>query len=117
MNRFFVPLNSEPFEDFKSGSKTYELRGYGRCYTGKHVYRGRVVELRKGYSGESLWGRITNVETGTLEEVLAKVPWQKIIPKAKSRREAIGIINHLLGKRGRYIAFEVDFVKGENQNV
>lgn len=57
MDRLFVPLNKEPFEDFKSKGKTYELRSYGRNFTEKFVYKGRDVELRKGYSGESLWGR------------------------------------------------------------
>ena len=38
-------------------------------FTEDFVYSGRQVELRKGYSGESLWGHLGNIRTGTLEEI------------------------------------------------
>ena len=107
MDRLFVPLNSEPFEDFNNSSKTYEVRGYGRQYTKKYVYLGRDVELRKGYNGSSLWGKIGDVEVGTIDDILHKIRWKKIIPKARSKEEAIKQINKILGVKDKYIAFEV----------
>lgn len=107
MDRLFVPLNTEPFEDFKHNGKTFELRSYGRQYTEKHVYTGRRVEVRKGYSGESLWGTIGKVETGTLEEILTQVSYKLITPKAKNSTESKKMINKVLGCKNKYIAFEV----------
>ena len=107
MDRLFVPLNTGPFEDFQHNGKTYELRGYGRQYTEKHVYAGRKVELRKGYSGQSLWGMIGNVESGGLEQVLRKVGFKKIVPNAKSKAEAVKEICEILGRKDKYLAFEV----------
>jgi hypothetical protein len=107
MDRLFVPLNSEPFEDFKDGSKSYELRSYGRQYIEKFAYLGRDVELRKGYSGDSLWGKIGCGEMGTLDEILCRVDWWKIFPKAGSKEEAINRIKKIVGIRNKYLAFEV----------
>ncbi len=109
MDRLFVPLNTEPFEDFKHNGKTFELRSYGRQYTEKYVYTGRKVELRKGYSRESLWKSIGKVETGTLEEILTKISYKKITPKAKTAEESKNMISEVLGFKGKYIAFEVLF--------
>ena len=109
MDRLFVPLNTEPFEDFKHNGKTFELRSYGRQYTEKYVYTSRKVEIRKGYSGESLWGSVGKVETGTLEEILTKISYKKITPKAKTAEESKNMINEVLGCKDKYIAFEVLF--------
>lgn len=109
MDRLFVPLNTGPFEDFKHNGKTFELRSYGRQYTEKHVYTGRRVEVRKGYSGESLWGVIGKVEIGGLEEILTKINYKKITPQAKTAEEAKNSINKVLGFKEKYIAFEVLF--------
>lgn len=109
MDRLFVPLNKEPFEDFNSKGKTYELRSYGRNFTEKFVYEGRDVELRKGYSGEILWGKIGKVQIGTLEEILSKVYFKKITPEADSEEKAKKQMLDILGEKEKYIAFEVRF--------
>ncbi|MEI6731130.1 MAG: hypothetical protein WCK90_00465 [archaeon] len=107
MDRLFVALNVVPFEDFREGNKTYELRAKRRGYTRDYVYSGRKVELRKGYNGKSLWGKIGHVETGDLQRILRKIGYKKIIPRARSLKEALGNINELLGSQREYIAFEV----------
>ena len=112
MDRLFVPLNTTAFDWFKHYDKTYELRFYGRQYTEKHVFRGRRVELRKGYVGESIWGEIGDVIVGTLEDILDNVSYHKIIPIANNRDDAIKKINEILGIKEKYIAFEVKFKKG-----
>ena len=68
---------------------------------------GRKVELRKGYSGDSLWGTIGQVEIGSLNEILAEVSWCSIIPRARSKEEALQQIFSILGEKDTYIAFEV----------
>ncbi|MEA3378648.1 MAG: hypothetical protein U9Q69_03320 [Nanoarchaeota archaeon] len=106
-NRLFVPLCTQPFIDFRDNGKTYELRACKGNFSEKFVYAGRNVELRKGYSGKSIWGKIGNVVIGTLDEVLERINYSLIIPKASSRQEAIAEIESYLGKKPKYIAFEV----------
>ncbi len=108
MDRLFVPLNTEPFEDFKFYGKTYELRAYGRQYTEKYVYTNRKVELRKGYSGESQWGIIGKVVTGKIENILDQINFKKIEPRANTKKEAKENIEKILGVKEKYIAFEVE---------
>ena len=106
-DRLFVPLNSGPFDDFSFNGKTFEIRGYGRQYTEKHVYPGRDVELRKGYSGESLKGKIGQIEIGSLSQILKKIDYKLVIPLASSELSAFKKIKEILGSREKYIAFEV----------
>jgi ASC-1-like (ASCH) protein len=109
--RLFVPLSTEPFNEFANGSKTYELRVYGRQWTEKHVWSGRDVELRRGYSvGQSIHGTIGDVAVGPLRTLFSSIGFEQIAPSASTLEEAIDDAkkyskNHtddLL-----YIAFEV----------
>jgi hypothetical protein len=69
-DRLFCPLTSEAFGWWKSGKKRIELRrGSPRWTRPRHVHPGRRVELRRGYSGPSLWGRIVHTWVGTLDEL------------------------------------------------
>ena len=77
MDRLVVILKKVHFQDFKSGSKTYELRGYGKRYNEKFVYTGRNIDLRNGYSKEGLKGYIGRVEIGNLDEILSKTDYKK----------------------------------------
>ena len=106
--RVFVPLNSLAFEWFASGGKSYELRRMRGQFTRKFIVTGKDVELRRGYSGQSLWGVIGQVlESESLSKLLADVGFEKIIPSAKSRAEAISIAESIVGRSGPFIAFEV----------
>lgn len=58
IDRLFVPVTSEVFGWWASGRKTWELRRAAPRWSPTHVYDGRSVEIRRGYSGDSLWGRI-----------------------------------------------------------
>jgi hypothetical protein len=49
MKPLFVPLHTEHFEDFKSGSKTIEWRIYGARWNERTCTPGRPVTLSKGY--------------------------------------------------------------------
>jgi GNAT superfamily N-acetyltransferase len=98
-DRLFVPLASQPFAWFESGKKLWELRKYGAQYTEKHVYDGRRVELRRGYSDRTRnhWGTIREVVlTIGLAEMFTKVPYNQVIPTAKSEKEAIEQAAHIL---------------------
>ena len=105
-NRLFVPLSTSSFLDFKNG-KQYEVRAYGRQFTEKNVYFGRDVELRKGYSGESIFGSIKEVLMGSLEEIFAQVDFKLIEPRLSSVEEAILENKNMLGEKDKYISFQV----------
>jgi hypothetical protein len=76
-------------------------------YTEKHVYCSRKVELRKGYSGESLWGTVGRIITGSLDKILKEIDYKHIMPQARSEAEARKTISRLMGKKDKYLAFEV----------
>lgn len=98
-DRLFVPLSSEPYAWFESGTKTWELRKAERQFTEKHLRPGRDVELRRGYSDprNSLWGRISDVKRAkSVEQFFQSVPYRQVIPKAENRSEAISIAKRIL---------------------
>lgn len=112
-DRLFVPLSSQPYDWFASGEKRWELRRYGRQYTERHVYPGRLVELRRGYSGDSLWGRIAAVERASgFAALFAAVPFAAVIPIASSLSDATERAAAILGvgadEAAALIAFAVD---------
>ncbi|MDD4877850.1 MAG: hypothetical protein PHO02_02310 [Candidatus Nanoarchaeia archaeon] len=109
MDRLFVPLCTQPFLDFKHNGKKYELRACKGRFSQKHVYANRKVEIRRGYSGESIWGTIGNSVAGDLNEILKKINFKEIIPSADSEKEAISKIKAYLGEQSEYIAFEIIF--------
>ncbi len=107
MNRFFLPLCTAPYEDFKHRGKSWEVRALARQYTPKNLVEGREIELRKGYSGESLWGKIGGHKIGSLEDIFAGIPLEEVEPRAASIGEAIAENRALLGEQEAYIAFQV----------
>lgn len=97
--RLFVPLAKDPFDWFQSGKKEWEIRFWGRQYTDRHVYIGRRVELRRGYSDPdaSIWGFIADVKVAeSLCELFNEVDFARAIPSAKSEFEAITICANIL---------------------
>jgi len=107
MDRLFVPLKGEFYEDFRQNGKTYELRAYGGQYTEKHVRPGRLVELRLGYSGKSQWGTVGRVVVGSLTDILQKVDFRQITPREKTTLDFLASVSMLYCNRPKYIAFEV----------
>jgi hypothetical protein len=106
-DRLFVPLTKEAYKDFLERGKEYEVRVHKSQYGPKYVYSGRAVELRKGYSGESVWGIVGEVVAGSLEEIFSEVELARIEPMANSIDEAIGMNRQLLGSAEEYVAFQV----------
>ncbi|MBR9700982.1 hypothetical protein GOV11_03905 [Candidatus Woesearchaeota archaeon] len=107
MDRLFVPLSSEPFEDFINNGKQYEIRAHARNFSNKFVYTGRDVELRKGYSGSSIWGTIGDVFVDTLDSIMDNVDYRLIEPRAQSRKDAIRENIEQIGLHDEYIAFQI----------
>lgn len=109
--RLFVPLSTNPYNWFLSGSKEWELRKAARNFTSKQVYRGRVVELRRGYNtSDKIYGVIDQViECKTLQEVFDKIDFKKIIPVARDKFEAINISYEILNPTddNSFIVFKV----------
>ncbi len=98
-DRLFVPLSSDPFAWFRSGKKTWELRKRGRQYTCSNVWRGRDVELRRGYTNaeSALWGEIIDViEADSIEAFFKCVHWQTVLPESSSLDAAIADARRIL---------------------
>src|SRR5690349_20129305 len=108
MNRLFIPLRGDAFSWFEGGAKRFELRRLGRQFTQRLVSEGRPVELRFGYSGRSLGGKIGSVFVGSdLRELLSKVGHRAVIPPASTLDDAVRIAEAFVGQGGPYILFEV----------
>lgn len=109
--RLFVPLSQDPFLWFANNKKTWELRRARGQFTERHIYPGRPVELRLGYStNKKLWGVINKVITGeSIESVLAKIgDFQSVIPIASSLADAAEKARTILKTPSdSYIAFEI----------
>lgn len=113
-NRLFVPVTSEAYSWFEDHEKSFELRrDYGR-FRSDRMKRGRWVEIRRGYSGDSIWGKIGRVITGeNLREILKETKYSKVIPVARDLDEAVEIARSFVGDQGPYVLFEIlDHVEG-----
>lgn len=110
--RLFVPLCTEPFLDFKLRGKQYEVRACGsRQYTERNVYPGKKVEFRKGYSGESLHGSISDVIVGTLDDIFSQVDYRLVEPRSESREDAAKEVMSYFKQPEKYIAFRVTLTR------
>lgn len=88
----------------------WELRGVNDQFNRETVREGRRVELRKGYSGESIWGAIDRVETfGNLEDVAENLDFRAIIPPVESRNKFLSRAKGLLSEYDEFIAFKILF--------
>lgn len=109
-SRLFVPLASEPHRWFESGRKCWELRGAKAQYTANHVYVGRYVELRRGYSDRAtaLFGIITTVaQSDSIQGIFDSVPYSEVIPDTKSIEEAAEVATDIVGECKGYICFKI----------
>ena len=106
--RIFAPLKTEHYENFRDGSKTWELRGATGAFAPEKLRIGKPVELRKGYNGPSLWGKVAGVKTfDSIEEIPEEIDHRKITT-GKSRGEFVESARELLGKYDSFVAFRVD---------
>lgn len=108
LKNLFVPLTKDSFFDFFRG-KSFELRRAERQWNEKQIISCRMVTLSCGYSGRRIIGVINKVIFGSLSKIFQVVPWQKIEPRAKNKKEAIRANKKLLGNANRYVAFEIIF--------
>lgn len=97
-DRLFVPLSKEPFGWFASGRKKWELRRVGNQFHTDHIYHGRLVELRLGYStSQSLWGCVQSIiHARSLTELFSQVPYEDVIPMASTEEEAVDVCTSIL---------------------
>jgi ASC-1-like (ASCH) protein len=107
-DRLFLPLNGVAFDWFIQGKKKYELRRLYHQYNFKQVKEGRLVELRRGYSGTSIWGQIGQIFVeSSLDQLFDTVSFKNVIPVASSMNEAVSIAKEFVGDKGPYILFEI----------
>ena len=111
-DRLFVPLTAEAFGWWSRG-KRREVRVYGKRWNECHIHPGRLVELRRGYSGPSLWGRIGRVMICAFEDLSDNgVPMIEVAPERVSWlavRNACGCCSW----REQVVAFEVLLDEGQ----
>ena len=81
-DRLFVPLNATAFDWWRSGKKRWEVRRDAPRWSCRHVFPGRRVELRRGYSGPSLWGTVgrTIVRAALREMPRLAIPIEEVAP-------------------------------------
>ncbi len=109
IDRLFVNLTGDSFDDFGLRGKRYEVRAYDSRFNEKTVFRGRQVELRKAYSRGSIWTIIGDVFVlDDLSDFFQAVDYRKVEPRAKSREDAIAENARLLKNPEKYIVFEVE---------
>jgi len=107
MRRLFVPLTVLAFEDFRDNGKRVEIRRDAGRYAMCHLIPGRAVELRRGYSGPSLWGEIIEARMGTLDEVIGAYDLCIVEPCSLNVAAAVLENRALLGDAPGYVAFKV----------
>jgi len=118
-DRLFVPLTAEAFGMWKSGKKKWEIRRHAKRWGIRHVYNGRRVELRLGYSGPSLWGTVRGHPTGIADAVLMSDSLDELIPGCPTEPgEAMAFIAKATGPVDlldllRLVAFRVDLDPGQ----
>jgi len=107
-DRLFVPLNKQWYDLFKSGQKTWEIRGVQPRFNTNTVVKGRRVELRRGYAKEgALWGTITNIILTRHVYDVPKEVMKKMLPIKQSDTIHWEEIDKYNTMYGEFIAFEV----------
>lgn len=109
----FVPLNSEHYDNFLSGSKTFEMRQGPQRWNDKTVYTGRQVLISKGYGKKNrMIGNIGKVyRTATPAALLFRIEngdslWSRIFPNEDCPSSAYNLARKIYQKNGNFIAFE-----------
>jgi len=105
-DRLFVPLTAQAFGWWQSGRRKWEVRKRAKRWGPPHVYTGRRVELRRGYSGPSLWGRIRQVRSTSLRFLPALVRLDHILPP-ESSFDALRVAIRAVDLECPVVAFEV----------
>ncbi len=110
VDRLFCPLTAEAFGWWLQ-CKTHELRKDAPRWSAKHVYPGRRIELRKGYSGPSLWGEIVEVIRGPMPDLSKHDvhPWHVMPGAARYWWEVAEVV----GTIGIVVAFRVRLDPGQ----
>ena len=107
-HRLFVPLISKWFDLFKSGEKQWELRGISTYFNQKSVKVGKPVELRRGYSKESLYGMIVERIIVTDMSSIPSDIWDKTIPEhVRDEPETDKFLEYYREKYSKFILFKI----------
>lgn len=111
LDRLFVPLKAEHYENFASGEKDVELRCLDDRFNRRTVISGRRVELRHGYTTDNLpalWGTVgKRWISSSISGLLLSLDHERILPDS-TRSEFEDSLGTTLGRCDKYIAFEVD---------
>ena len=107
--RLFLPLNTIWHNLFKSGEKKWELRGINGRFNASDIYEGRIVELRRGYKYDPLWGVITDVLLVTRFDEIPHRIYNLIVPESVQNDPDITKFLKLYeNKYNCFILFKID---------
>ena len=97
MSRLFLPLTSEAFGWYNL-SKDVEVRKLKGRFKSKLIHKYKFAELRKGYSGASKYATITRmIIYNSSQELFDDVTYNRVIPVAKSRKDAERLVSDYIG--------------------
>ncbi|MFC1686771.1 hypothetical protein ACFL0E_00230 [Nanoarchaeota archaeon] len=106
---FFLPVTTEVYRWYRELGKEWELRVYGKRFNENQFSQGREVTVARGYNTPDRFTGIVSQEPvqGSLDDILSKVSFKKIIPIAKTKKGAKEIISSLI-EGEKYIAFKIE---------
>ncbi len=95
--RLFLPLTSQAFEWYNL-NKNVEVRKFKGRFVSIPSRDYQFAELRKGYSGESRFASITNIEVfENSSDLFDKVSFKRVVPVAITRHDAEKLIHEYVG--------------------
>jgi hypothetical protein len=117
IDRFFLPVNKEVYEWYYIG-KLWEIRNAKGRFNIKNIYPNRLIEIRKGYNGESLWGKIVTVLLfKDSNDLLEKINYKEIFPQCTSATIADKLIQDYIISGHEIIATQIMIIKSTVGNT
>lgn len=106
-DRFFLPVNKEVFLWYSMG-KAWEVRNLKGRFNKKNISIDKTIEIRMGYNGESLWGKIEDVKTfGSYNYLFEIISYKKVLPSCDSLEEAMDIMASYTNTSQNLIAIQI----------
>lgn len=95
--RLFLPLTSQAFEWYNL-NKNVEVRKFKGRFKNILERKYQFVELRKGYSGASIFAPITEIVVfENCDALFDKIAYKRVVPVATSRMEAEKLVYDYVG--------------------
>lgn len=115
-NRLFLPLNDIWYKLFLNGNKCWELRGVNEIFNSNTIWKGRIVELRRGYKYGPVWGVIENQFIVKSLHEIPKEIFDKTIPNTvQNDSKVIDFLENYSKKYDELILFKITIDDRKNK--